>query len=122
MSSFMLHGSSADVGARVQGKNYGRVRTVLISYGVIAASLILARSADGRQGAAGLLSPLALMVAGVGIQLLLSVAHRVVKRTVQDPDIAAQWGDILETVGDGVSVLLFAVGTLAPVFSFATAL
>ncbi|HEY5809162.1 MAG TPA: hypothetical protein VIT67_14410, partial [Povalibacter sp.] len=67
-------------------------------------------------------SPVALMIAGVIVQIGLAIAQIAVKRSVRDAEMAAQWRSLLEILGDGATVLLFALGTLAPILGFATAL
>ena len=47
--------------------------------------------------------------------MLLIVTRALIKRTVADQALAAQVSFIAELIGDGITVLLFALGTLGAI-------
>jgi hypothetical protein len=53
-----------------------------------------------------------LMLWGVGAQLAVIVLRKVIERKVRDPAMAGTALMVLEIVGDGVTVALFAIATL----------
>ena len=96
-----------------QERTYGAVRTMLITYGVAAGSYLSALSVpDGVVMAyGGMFTARSLVVLGLVLQFLMIGARMLVRRKVPDTDAAAQGLLVLELVGDGVTVLLFALGT-----------
>ncbi len=100
-----------------QHRLYGAVRTTLIGYGVAAFSYLFARPDFGDEakafGVGG--SASSFVLSGLGLQALLIAATLVIKRIVTDKAIAAQALAILELIGDGVTVLLFALATLGAI-------
>jgi hypothetical protein len=87
------------------------VRTALIGYGTAAISVLLARS--GVQQAA---VPVGLVAAGIGLQVVLVIVRaRIAKSEAGASSAAEQAIGVLETVGDGITVLLFALATLGAV-------
>jgi hypothetical protein len=70
----------------------------LIGYGVLAFTFF----APGRT----------LLLWGVGAQIAVIVARKLIERQVRDPAIASQALMVVELLGDGATVLLFAIGTL----------
>jgi hypothetical protein len=88
---------------------YGVFRTTLITYGAGALTYLLAKHD------AGTLSSRVLLLCGVVLQLLLIGLRALVKRYVPDAGSAAQASMMLELVGDGVTVLLFALGTFGAI-------
>jgi hypothetical protein len=93
------------------------VRTILITYGIAAYTYLLPSS--GVSGAPGASSVTAsahsLVLVGLGLQLLLVGARVLIKRYVPDRDSALQGFGVLALIGDGVTVLLFALGTLGAI-------
>jgi hypothetical protein len=53
-----------------------------------------------------------LMLWGVGAQLAVIVLRKVIERRLRDPAMAGTALMVLEIVGDGVTVALFAIATL----------
>jgi hypothetical protein len=84
---------------RVHNRSYGGLRSTLIGYGVLAFTFFPPTRT--------------LMLWGVGVQVVLIVARKLVERQVRDPAIAAQALLLLELLGDGATVLLFAVATFS---------
>ena len=82
---------------RARNLSYGALRTTLIGYGVLAFTFFPPTRT--------------LMLWGVGVQIVLTIARKVVERQVRDPAIAAQALMLLELLGDSATVLLFALAT-----------
>jgi hypothetical protein len=53
-----------------------------------------------------------LMLFGVGAQIAVMILRKVMQRQIRDPAMAGTALMVLEIVGDGVTVALFAVATL----------
>jgi hypothetical protein len=97
-------------------RSHGVVRSALIAYGTIAYGYLMV-PADG-----GFVSMRGLMLAGVLVQISLILIHALLRRYVIDKDVATQWAAIVELTGDAATVLLFALGTLGPIFAFQSSL
>jgi hypothetical protein len=100
-----------------QERLYGAVRTALIGYGAAAFAFLDPVSLSGAAPqAAGILgNPRAVVLLGVGLQILLMVARALIKRYATDWAESPRHMLILETVADGATVLLFTAGTLGPI-------
>jgi len=102
-------------------RTYGAVRTILITYGVAASSYLFTQSVP--EGSlpvyGGLLSSRGLVVLGLVLQVLMIGARVLVKRHAPDADTTAQGMFILELIGDGVTVLFFALGTFGAILQMA---
>ena len=83
---------------RVRGRSFGALRSTLIGYGVLAFTFFPPTRT--------------LMLWGVGVQIALMIARKLVERQVRDPAIAGQVLTLLELLGDGATVALFAIATL----------
>jgi hypothetical protein len=83
---------------QVRGRSFGALRSTLIGYGVLAFTFF----PPGR----------ALMLWGVGTQIAVILARKLIQRQVRDPAIAGQASMVVELLGDGATVLLFAIATL----------
>jgi hypothetical protein len=96
---------------------YGAFRTTLITYGVAAFSYILSRpdSARSLQALGGKGSAADYVLGGLLLQAVLLVARVLVKRYAPDRVAATQGLFIVELIGDGATVLLFALGTLGAI-------
>jgi hypothetical protein len=98
------------------GLRYGAIRTALIGYGVSLFSYLFARSGLVTEASApapgGWVS--AFLLSGVGLQVLLILARVLIKH-MADRDIATQALPIVELIGDGATVLLFALATFGAV-------
>jgi len=96
-----------------QRRSYGALRTALITYGAAAFTYLLTRpgSADEARafGVGG--SASTFVLGGLVLQVLLVAARALIKRLATDRPIAAQAFMTLELIGDGVTVLLFALAT-----------
>jgi hypothetical protein len=80
------------------------LRSSLIGYGVLAFTFF----PPGRT----------LMLWGVGVQIAVIFARKMIERQVSDPAVSAQALMVLELVADGVTVALFAIGTLGGIMRF----
>ena len=100
-----------------QERSYAAIRTVLIGYGITAYGFLVARSELPNDanvlGGGGSVS--VFLLSGIGLQVLLILGRIVIRRVVADRSIATQALHILELIGDGATVLLFALGTLGAV-------
>jgi hypothetical protein len=79
-------------------QSFGALRSALIGYGVLAFTFFPPTRT--------------LMLWGVGVQIALMIARKLVERQVRDPAVAAQALTVLELLGDGATVALFALATL----------
>lgn len=79
-------------------RSYTALRSTLIGFGVAAFTFFPPTRA--------------LMFWGVGMQLAVIVLRRVIERRIRDPAMAGTALMVLEIVGDGVTVALFAIATL----------
>jgi hypothetical protein len=83
---------------QVRSRSYGALRSTLIGYGVLAFTFFPPTRT--------------LMLWGVGAQIAVILARKLVERQVRDPAIAAQALTLIELLGDGATVALFAIATL----------
>ena len=93
---------------------YGAIRTILITYGVAAFTFLSQRTTPGIATPA-----LRFVILGLAAQLLLFAVRLLIKRFMSDRTSAIQSLIIVELIGDGVTVLLFALGTLGAIMSAA---
>lgn len=100
---------------------YGAVRTILITYGVAASSYLFTQSVPETSLPVygGLLSSRGLVVLGLVLQVLMIGVRALIRRHATDADTAAQGVFILELIGDGVTVLFFALGTYGAILHVA---
>jgi len=87
----------------VQGR-YSALRGILITFGIGALGFLFARNASRPS--------LALVLGGLAVQALLVLARWLAKRHAPDEESAQKVFLMLELVGNGATVLLFALGTL----------
>jgi hypothetical protein len=78
-------------------RHYGAVRSALIGYGVLAFTFFPPTRA--------------LMLWGIGVQVAVILARRLIRRQVRDLALASTALTVLELVADGVTVALFAIAT-----------
>lgn len=100
------------------------VRSVIITYGIAAYSLLLSWSGASAQPRESALSALArLFVIGLGLQGLLLLVSWLVKRYERSRGLEGQLMPlalyIFELAVDGVTVLLFALATFRGIFATA---
>ena len=97
--------------------NNALVRTTLITYGTAVLTYLFTRHDSGAsvEALGGTVSARLLMLGGVGLQLLLFAVRALIKRYAPDRTSAAQGLMVLELFGDGVTVLLFALGTFGAI-------
>jgi hypothetical protein len=100
-----------------QDRVYGAVRTALIGYGTAAFAFLEPVSLSGAAPqASGILgNPRAVVLLGVGLQVLLMLARTLIKRYAPDWAESPRHMLILETVADGATVFLFAAATLGAI-------
>ncbi|HEV8330199.1 MAG TPA: hypothetical protein VGQ22_02150 [Steroidobacteraceae bacterium] len=79
-------------------RSYTALRSALIGFGVAAFTFFPPTRT--------------LMLWGVGAQLAVIVLRKVIERRLRDPAMAGTALMVLEIVGDGVTVALFAIATL----------
>jgi hypothetical protein len=89
---------------RSAGISVGAVRSTLIGYGVLAFTFFPPTRT--------------LMLWGVGVQIAVIVARKLIERQVRDPAMARQALLLLELLGDGATVALFAIATLGGIMQF----
>jgi hypothetical protein len=94
-------------------RTYSAVRTAIIGYGAVAFGYLQSSvaPAEAPRALGGFASSQGLLVAGLALQLLLMVARALVKRFATDNAALAQGMEMVGLAGDGVTVLLFALGT-----------
>ena len=83
---------------RVSGRSSAGLRSALIGYGVLAFTFFPPTRT--------------LMLCGVVAQVAVIVARKLVERRVRNPAIASQALMLIELLGDGATVALFAIATL----------
>lgn len=94
----------------------GAARTFLITWGIAAYTLLLPSSdLKNAPQLLGAVSPHSIVLAGLGLQCLLVGVRMLVKRYAPDHGSALQGMSVLSIIGDGVTVLLFALGTLTAI-------
>jgi hypothetical protein len=101
-----------------RSRRFGAIRSSLIGYGVLAFTVLWSRSdalSDGSSGAGG--SGRSWLLWGVGVQILMILAGRLIRRQSPDAASAEQGLMILELVGDAVTVALFATATFGAIMS-----
>jgi hypothetical protein len=84
-------------------RRVGIVRSTLIGYGVLAFTFFPPTRA--------------MMLWGVGVQILTIVVRWLIERQVRDPVMAGQALMVVELLADGVTVALFAIATLGGIMS-----
>jgi hypothetical protein len=104
-----------------QQRLYGAVRTILISYGLAAFVFLSSLPGSGDEPRLpGIAAPAqGLVVLGLGAQMLLIVVRLLIKRLISDRTSVIQAFIIIELIGDGVTVMLFALGTLGAIMHLA---
>ena len=98
-------------------RRYAAIRAAFIGYGIAAYSYLVGRPGyPGEAEAFGVGGSVSSFVlSGLGLQFLLILARIVIKRATTDRAIAAQALLIVELIGDGITVLLFALATLGAI-------
>ena len=83
---------------RVRNLSYGALGSTLIGYGVLAFTFFPPTRT--------------LMFWGIAAQVAVILVRQLIERQVRDPAIAGQALTLVELLGDGVTVALFAIATL----------
>ena len=98
------------------------IRSAIIGYGIAAYTLVVPRVPHVAPGPLPGLSTGAMFAIGVGLQLLIVGGRLLASRYERSHGFADQISPlvtyVLELVADGVTVLLFALGTYAPLLQF----
>jgi hypothetical protein len=82
-------------------------RSFIITYGIAAFSFFMLRSS-----ASGVPAPGAgMFVAGLAIQLAVWIATAQIKRRIGEAEVAMRIHHVIALIADGLTVLLFAIGT-----------
>lgn len=98
-------------------------RTVLISYGVAAFGFLSTRTLPvDTVPVFGGIPAWGLVLCGVVLQVLMFAGRTLIRRQAPDPATAARGQGILELIGDGVTVLLFALGTYGGILQTAASI
>lgn len=101
-------------------RSYTAVRAVLITYGVAIFGYLFSRTLPlGPASVFGGVPPWGLVLFGVVLQLLMFAGRALVKRHAPDHETASRSLAIIELLGDGVTVLLFALGTYGAILQAA---
>jgi len=107
--------------ASAEQRRYGVIRTTLITFGVAAFGFLQSREelipkpeAFGTGGSA-----IAYILVGLAVQVLLLGIHELIKRHALDAERAAPARLLIELIGDGISVLLFALATFGAILQTA---
>jgi hypothetical protein len=82
-------------------------RSLIITYGIAAFSFFTLRSAAAGTPASGT----GMFVAGIVLQVAVWIANALIKRNIEDAELAAQANYIVALVADALTVMLFAIGT-----------
>ena len=106
-----------------QQRFYGVIRTTLITYGVALFTYLFTRhdSDAPAQALGGTVSAQVLVLGGLGLQVLMFAVRLLIKRYAPDRASAVQGFVVLDLIGDGVTVLLFALGTFGAIMHGADA-
>lgn len=82
----------------MRSRSFGALRSTLIGYGVLAFTFF----PPSRR----------VLLWGIGTQIAVILARQLIERRVRDPAIAGQALMLVELLGDGATVALFAIATL----------
>lgn len=106
-------------GAR-EMRRHGLMRSALITYGVAAFGYFFSRHLrdDSVSALGGLFSAHSATLIGLALQLLLLIGRLLIKRHATDPETAIKGYYVVELIGDGVTVFLFALATLGALLRF----
>jgi hypothetical protein len=99
-------------------KGHDVIRSVLITYGVLAFTVLSLRHESGQAPGAGG-SAAGYVVIGLALQILLVLANALIKRKAPDAAAAAQGRHVIGFIIDGITVLLFAIGTFGAILQAA---
>jgi hypothetical protein len=95
----------------MEPRSFRLLRSSLIGYGVLLLGYVLGRSDPGPSGRGLHGISIELPLGGIALQVLLVFASRLIRRRLVAPDRAEPLIAMLELIGDGVTVLLFAIAT-----------
>ena len=101
-------------------RRQGLMRSALITYGVAASSYFLSRYLRDATVPAlgGMFSAHGATLMGLATQLALLIGRMSIKRHAGDPETALRGYYVIELIGDGVTVFLFALATLGAIIRF----
>ena len=90
----------------LETRSVGALRSTLIGFGVLAFTFFPPTRT--------------LMLWGVCVQIAVMLGRMVIQHRMRDPEIAGQALNVLELLGDGVTVALFAIATLGGIMQLGT--
>ena len=90
----------------LETRSIGVLRSTLIGFGVLAFTFFPPTRT--------------LMLWGVCVQIAVMLGRMVIQHRMRDPEIAEQALNVLELLGDGVTVALFAIATLGGIMQLGT--
>jgi hypothetical protein len=90
----------------LETRSVGALRSTLIGFGVLAFTFFPPTRT--------------LMLWGVCVQIAVILGRMVIQHRLRDPEIAGQALNVLELIGDGVTVALFAIATLGGIMQLGT--
>ena len=101
-------------------RRHGVVRSVLITYGTAASGYFVARHlhAETVPALGGIFSAYAATLIGLATQIALLIGRMLIKRHAADPETAIKGYYVVELIGDGVTVFLFALATFGALLRF----
>lgn len=89
----------------------GALRSALIGYGALALTVLVARSGLPADSSAAGGSAVALVALGLGVQFAVVALRALIRRRAASAESATQALGLVELLGDGITVLLFAMAT-----------
>jgi hypothetical protein len=85
-------------------RSFGGLRSALIGYGVLAFTFFPPTRS--------------LMLWGIAVQIAVIVARQLIEHKLRDPAAASRALTVVELLGDGVTVAVFAIATLGGIMRF----
>jgi hypothetical protein len=101
-------------------RRQGLMRSALITYGVAAFGYFFSRYLHDESVPAlgGVVSAHAAALIGLALQLALLAGRLLIKRHAADPEVAIKGYYVIEVIGDGVTVFLFALATFGALLRY----
>lgn len=101
-------------------RRHGLIRSAFITYGVAAFGYFFSRylREDTVPALGGWVSAHAATLIGLTLQVALLIGRMLIKRHATDPVTAIKGYYVVELIGDGITVFLFALATLGAIVRF----